>query len=138
MSTRSAPRIGLPPRLRPLPRQQFTLANGLSVCVVPERSTPLVDVEVVIRAGAARDAQSCAGRAAMAAELGARWEPDDRFPARLTVPLRLAHRLRYGENPHQEAALYVRPGADAAEGPLATGGALLAGKPLSYEATAAE
>jgi phosphoribosylaminoimidazolecarboxamide formyltransferase/IMP cyclohydrolase len=70
--------------------------------------------------------------AAIAAELGARWAPDDRFPARVTVPLRLAHRLRYGENPHQEAALYVRPGADAAEGPLATGGKLLAGKPLSY------
>jgi phosphoribosylaminoimidazolecarboxamide formyltransferase/IMP cyclohydrolase len=35
--------------------------------------------------------------------------------------------LRYGENPHQRAALYASPGV---EGPL--GGELLQGKPLSY------
>ena len=70
--------------------------------------------------------------AAIAAELGSRWAPDERFPERLTVPLRLQQRLRYGENPHQEAALYVRPGARPEDGPLATGGTLLAGKALSY------
>ena len=48
------------------------------------------------------------------------------------MPLRLQQRLRYGENPHQEAALYVRPGARSEDGPLATGGTLLAGKALSY------
>ena len=46
--------------------------------------------------------------AAIAAELGSRWAPEERFPGRLTVPLRLDERLRYGENPQQEAALYVR------------------------------
>ena len=70
--------------------------------------------------------------AAIAAELGARWAPDERFPDRLTLPLRLAQPLRYGENPHQAAALYTRAGAQPDEGPLASGGTLLAGKPLSY------
>jgi phosphoribosylaminoimidazolecarboxamide formyltransferase/IMP cyclohydrolase len=70
--------------------------------------------------------------ATIAAELGARWAPDECFPQRLTVPLRRHDLLRYGENPHQEAALYVRPGARLTDGPLATGGTLRAGKPLSY------
>ena len=29
------------------------------------------------------------------------------FPARMSIPVRLAQPLRYGENPHQQAALYV-------------------------------
>ena len=33
------------------------------------------------------------------------------FPARISIPLRLAQPLRYGENPHQDAALYVPAGA---------------------------
>jgi phosphoribosylaminoimidazolecarboxamide formyltransferase/IMP cyclohydrolase len=70
--------------------------------------------------------------AAIAFELGARWAVDEPFPERLTVGLRLGERLRYGENPHQGAALYVRAGARPEDGPLATGGTLLAGKPLSY------
>ncbi len=37
------------------------------------------------------------------------------FPERLPVPLRLASELRYGENPHQKAALYV-PAGPAAKG----------------------
>ncbi len=32
------------------------------------------------------------------------------FPARVSVPLRLARELRYGENPHQRAALYLPAG----------------------------
>ena len=40
--------------------------------------------------------------------------------------------LRYGENPHQAAALYTLDGADPSAGPFATGATLLAGKPLSY------
>jgi phosphoribosylaminoimidazolecarboxamide formyltransferase/IMP cyclohydrolase len=34
----------------------------------------------------------------------------DAFPAELTVPLRRLAELRYGENPHQAAALYEEPG----------------------------
>ena len=49
------------------------------------------------------------------------------LPQRLNLELELAQPLRYGENPHQQAALYNFPGV---AGPL--GGRLLQGKPLSY------
>lgn len=49
------------------------------------------------------------------------------FPERLVLHLERAQMLRYGENPHQAAALYRFPGV---EGPL--GGRLLQGKTLSY------
>lgn len=35
----------------------------------------------------------------------------DMFPAELTIPLRKREVLRYGENPHQSAALYIEPNA---------------------------
>jgi phosphoribosylaminoimidazolecarboxamide formyltransferase/IMP cyclohydrolase len=50
-----------------------------------------------------------------------------RLPERFHLDLVQVQALRYGENPHQQAALYA-PEADA--GPL--GGELLQGKPLSY------
>ncbi len=56
----------------------------------------------------------------------------DPFPARLTVTLEKVGTLRYGENPHQPAARYRRPGATLADGPFATGAPPLQGKPLSY------
>ena len=49
------------------------------------------------------------------------------LPERLVLGLRKLSDLRYGENPHQRAALYALPGVT---GPL--GGELLQGKPLSY------
>lgn len=49
------------------------------------------------------------------------------LPQRLQLELQQVQPLRYGENPHQAAGLYA---TDAAAGPL--GGALLQGKPLSY------
>jgi len=49
------------------------------------------------------------------------------LPDRLVLALQKAAELRYGENPHQRAALYA---AEAGRGPL--GGDLLQGKPLSY------
>ncbi|MCS7177987.1 MAG: bifunctional phosphoribosylaminoimidazolecarboxamide formyltransferase/IMP cyclohydrolase [Anaerolineae bacterium] len=52
---------------------------------------------------------------------------EERFPSRLTLHLTRYDVLRYGENPHQQAALYHFPGV---AGPL--GGQLLQGKPLSY------
>jgi phosphoribosylaminoimidazolecarboxamide formyltransferase/IMP cyclohydrolase len=48
------------------------------------------------------------------------------LPQHLAISLPLAQDMRYGENPHQVAALYAPPGS----GPL--GGRLLQGKPLSY------
>jgi phosphoribosylaminoimidazolecarboxamide formyltransferase/IMP cyclohydrolase len=59
-------------------------------------------------------------------------EAPDRFPARLELDLERAAMLRYGENPHQAAALYVVPGADPMSGPLASGATPIQGKPLSY------
>jgi phosphoribosylaminoimidazolecarboxamide formyltransferase/IMP cyclohydrolase len=56
----------------------------------------------------------------------------DPYPARLTVTLEKVEALRYGENPHQPAARYRRPGATAADGPFATGAPPLQGKALSY------
>ncbi len=51
------------------------------------------------------------------------------FPERLVLPLRHAQELRYGENPHQRAALYVEPGY---QGPGVANAWQLGGKPLSY------
>lgn len=51
------------------------------------------------------------------------------FPSQITKSLRLRETLRYGENPHQPAALYIAP--DAAQGSLVRG-EKLHGKELSY------
>jgi phosphoribosylaminoimidazolecarboxamide formyltransferase/IMP cyclohydrolase len=56
----------------------------------------------------------------------------DPFPDSLTVSIDKVETLRYGENPHQPAARYRRPGATAADGPFATRDAPLQGKALSY------
>ena len=50
------------------------------------------------------------------------------FPDRLIVAGRLRERLRYGENPHQPAALYLT----AEPGPSIAKSRQLQGKPLSY------
>ena len=56
----------------------------------------------------------------------------DPFPEALVIGLEKVETLRYGENPHQPAARYRRPGGTDADGPFATGEAPLQGKPLSY------
>jgi phosphoribosylaminoimidazolecarboxamide formyltransferase/IMP cyclohydrolase len=59
-------------------------------------------------------------------------EPDGvarEFPDRLNLQLRLAQRLRYGENPHQSAAFYVE--RDPPRGAI-SGFRQLQGKELSY------
>lgn len=48
------------------------------------------------------------------------------IPPALSVSLPMGQMLRYGENPHQQAALYAPPGSGA------LGGTLLQGKELSY------
>lgn len=53
----------------------------------------------------------------------------DRWPAILTVQLNRQERLRYGENPHQEAAFYIEP--SAGDGLLSTY-QQYQGKALSY------
>ena len=56
----------------------------------------------------------------------------DPYPATLTVGLDKVETLRYGENPHQPAARYRRPGPDSEPGPFAGGQPPLQGKPLSH------
>jgi phosphoribosylaminoimidazolecarboxamide formyltransferase/IMP cyclohydrolase len=57
----------------------------------------------------------------------------DPFPPTLTIGLEKVETLRYGENPHQAAARYRRPGRDSADaGPFAGADAPLQGKALSY------
>jgi phosphoribosylaminoimidazolecarboxamide formyltransferase/IMP cyclohydrolase len=56
----------------------------------------------------------------------------DPYPPTLTVALEKVEALRYGENPHQPAARYRRPGSGPADGPFAGREPPLQGKPLSY------
>jgi len=56
----------------------------------------------------------------------------DPFPSTLVLGLEKVASLRYGENPHQAAARYRRPGDGAASGPFAAGEPPLQGKALSY------
>lgn len=49
--------------------------------------------------------------AAIARYLAAQWEPQEPLPRRLELALERVHILRYGENPHQSAALYLEEGA---------------------------
>ena len=55
-----------------------------------------------------------------------------RFPAVLAGRLVRQAELRYGENPHQAAALYRDRNASAAAGPTVAGARLAQGKPLSF------
>jgi phosphoribosylaminoimidazolecarboxamide formyltransferase/IMP cyclohydrolase len=73
----------------------------------------------------------------LATATGASAEPrstggDDLFPAHLRLDLERIGPLRYGENPHQQAAVYRLPGTPEAAGPFARGILLLQGKALSY------
>lgn len=70
--------------------------------------------------------------AAIVSELGGRWTPGDATPEVVPLALRRSLELRYGENPHQQAALYAIVGADPAAGPFVAGAEPLQGKPLSY------
>jgi phosphoribosylaminoimidazolecarboxamide formyltransferase/IMP cyclohydrolase len=56
----------------------------------------------------------------------------DPYPPTLTIALEKVESLRYGENPHQPAARYRRPGERPDAGPFATGEPPLQGKALSY------
>jgi len=57
-----------------------------------------------------RTARYDAAISAWMAESAAAPESDGALPERLTIALEASHGLRYGENPHQLAGFYVRPG----------------------------
>lgn len=48
--------------------------------------------------------------AVISSHLKSRWEIEDKFTNEVTIGLRKVKNLRYGENPHQEAALYRESG----------------------------
>ena len=54
------------------------------------------------------------------------------LPPTMTLELERVQSLRYGENPHQAAALYRVSGADVAPGTFSSGALVVQGKPLSY------
>ncbi|HEU5204951.1 MAG TPA: bifunctional phosphoribosylaminoimidazolecarboxamide formyltransferase/IMP cyclohydrolase [Candidatus Limnocylindrales bacterium] len=56
----------------------------------------------------------------------------DPYPPTLAIALEKVETLRYGENPHQPAARYRRPGAGVDTGPFAADDRPLQGKSLSY------
>jgi phosphoribosylaminoimidazolecarboxamide formyltransferase/IMP cyclohydrolase len=54
------------------------------------------------------------------------------LPPTFSLELERVQSLRYGENPHQAAALYRVSGADVAPGAFSAGALVVQGKPLSY------
>lgn len=77
----------------------------------------------------ARIASELPGRMAAAGLLE---PPDDPYPPTLTTSLEKVETLRYGENPHQLAARYRRPGATLPDGLFGVERSPLQGKALSY------
>jgi phosphoribosylaminoimidazolecarboxamide formyltransferase/IMP cyclohydrolase len=77
----------------------------------------------------ARIAAELPGRLVAAGLLDA---PEDPYPPTLTLALERVETLRYGENPHQPAARYRRPGATIADCAFGVVRAHLQGKTLSY------
>jgi zinc protease len=69
VSDRAPPAVGLPPRLEEIDIRTHRLPNGLVIACVEQRHLPIVDIELVIRAGAALDEPAHAGRAVMVAEM---------------------------------------------------------------------
>ncbi len=70
--------------------------------------------------------------ALIAEQLTRRWWHRLEMPGRVTLELTRLEELRYGENPHQSAALYHATGVDLAPGAFSSGVVLLQGKPMSY------
>ncbi|MHB8458981.1 MAG: bifunctional phosphoribosylaminoimidazolecarboxamide formyltransferase/IMP cyclohydrolase [Candidatus Limnocylindrales bacterium] len=143
--------IGGPSLIRAAAKNQASVA----VVVSPARYPAVVAaldadgaIPAAVRAALAIEAfrLTAAYDARVAAELPSRLaaagiiEPDepgtpgaaDPYPPLLTVALEKVETLRYGENPHQPAARYRRPGATDRDGPFATDRSPLQGKPLSY------
>ncbi len=84
-------------------------------------------------------AHTAAYDARIAAELPGRFvdagllpSPEDPYPPTLTLALEKVAALRYGENPHQPAAVYRRPGSTLDDGLFGIERAPLQGKALSY------
>ncbi len=73
-------------------------------------------------------AHTAAYDAAISAYLHGQYAAEDVFPETLVLGWQRAQTLRYGENPHQQAAFYIH----AAKSGTIAGATQLQGKPLSY------
>ena len=82
---------------------------------------------------AAAFSRTAAYDASIAAFLTPRFAPADApLPTRLVLPLERVSTLRYGENPHQRAAVYRAAGGPLAGAPSVVDAVQLHGKELSY------
>jgi phosphoribosylaminoimidazolecarboxamide formyltransferase/IMP cyclohydrolase len=81
---------------------------------------------------AAYDARIAAELPTRLVDAGLLDAPDDPYPATLSIALEKVETLRYGENPHQPAARYRRPGSTIGDGPFGVERPPLQGKALSY------
>jgi phosphoribosylaminoimidazolecarboxamide formyltransferase/IMP cyclohydrolase len=115
-----------------------SLAQYDAVLAALDRPTGLDDA---LRRRLALDAfaHTAAYDARIAAELPERMvaagllaPPKDPYPASLAIALEKVETLRYGENPHQPAARYRRPGTTLSDGLFGAQLAPLQGKALSY------
>ncbi|HEX2469018.1 MAG TPA: bifunctional phosphoribosylaminoimidazolecarboxamide formyltransferase/IMP cyclohydrolase [Candidatus Limnocylindrales bacterium] len=81
---------------------------------------------------AAYDARIAAELPGRLVEAGLLDQPVDLYPPTLSIALEKVETLRYGENPHQAAARYRRPGSTLADGLFGVERPPLQGKALSY------
>ncbi len=110
--------------------------NAAWVAVVTEPSDYAALVAAVREGGVSRSLRSRLAAKAFARTASydaaiASWysrQVDEALPARLIVAGELRERMRYGENPHQSAALYL----NAEPGPSVAKAQQVQGKPLSY------
>lgn len=63
------PELGPPPTLNLPPIQRFTLSNGLSVVMMEKHQVPLVQMNLLVRAGTAMDPEDKRGLASMTAAM---------------------------------------------------------------------
>ena len=63
------PTLGPPPVLKLAPIQHFTLSNGLGVTMVEKHEVPLVQIELIVRAGSVTDPSGKSGLASMSASM---------------------------------------------------------------------
>lgn len=65
----------------------------------------------------------------IASVLNEKFDINEKFPEELSIPIRKKSQLRYGENPHQEASLYISP---VEEGISISNSEILHGKQMSF------
>ena len=63
------PKLGPPPVLKLAPIQHFKLSNGMGVTLIEKHEVPLVQVEVIIRAGAAMEPEGKGGLSSLTAAM---------------------------------------------------------------------